>query len=154
KTRIGTSTRLYDTVDWVMNKRLRAIPGRKAIILLTDGVDTGSHIDMDKRNLRDAEELDALIYAVQYNTYDDLRIFKEIMKTLGSKVTITGSAPADFARADAYLGKLTEKSGGRRYRADSVGDIAEVFNRVAEELRCQYTLGYYPETSAKDGRRR
>lgn len=154
RTRTGTSTRLYDAVNWVINKHLRFIPGRKAIILLTDGVDTASRKDMDKRNLRDVEELDALIYAVQYSTYEHLRIYQEIMKTMGSKVTVRGSTPEDFTRADAYLSELVEKSGGRRYRADSIENITEVFGLVAEELRRQYTLGYYPKTPVQDGQQR
>jgi hypothetical protein len=83
-----------------------------------------------------------------------LRVYQEIMKSMGSQVTVRGSAPEDFARADAYLGELTEKSGGRRYRADSIGNITEVFSLVAEELRSQYTLGYYPKTPVQGAQRR
>src|SRR6267378_2351575 len=67
-TRTGNGTKLYDAVDMVMNQRLARISGRKAIILFTDGVDTTSRHAHYVDNIRDAEELDALIYPVQYDT--------------------------------------------------------------------------------------
>src|SRR5262249_18355960 len=115
---------------------------------------TASRKDMDKHNLRDVEEMDTPIYAVQYSTYEHLRVYQEVMKTMGSEVTVRGSTPEDFARADAYLGELVEMSGGRRYRADSIENINELFGLVAEEPRSQYTLGYYPKTPAKGAQRR
>src|SRR5262249_16636006 len=102
KTRTGRSTGLYGAIDSVINKLLKAVPGRKAIILLTDGVDTASRKDMDKHNLRDVEEMDTPIYAVQYSTYEHLRVYQEVMKTMGSEVTVRGSAPEHLARAHAY----------------------------------------------------
>ena len=61
-------TLLYDTVDVALNQKLAAIQGRKAIVLLTDGVDGGSKRGSLKQNLRDAEESNTVIYTVQYNT--------------------------------------------------------------------------------------
>jgi len=72
RTRPGDGTKLYDAVDLVMNQRLSSVSGRKAIVLFTDGVDTTSRHASYDSNIRDAEELDALIYPVQYNTYTDM----------------------------------------------------------------------------------
>ncbi|MGH9932088.1 MAG: VWA domain-containing protein, partial [Pyrinomonadaceae bacterium] len=63
---VHDGTRLYDTVGFVLNQRLAAIPGRKAIVLMTDGVDNGSKQASLKQNLRDAEEANVVIYTVQY----------------------------------------------------------------------------------------
>ena len=71
RTRPGDGTKLYDAVDLVMNQRLNSVAGRKAIVLFTDGVDTTSRHASYSSNVRDAEELDALIYPVQYDTYVD-----------------------------------------------------------------------------------
>src|SRR5437870_10065406 len=68
-TRSGNGTRLYDAVDMVMNQRLDRVSGRKALVLFTDGVDTTSRHASYASNVRDAEELDALVYPVQYDTY-------------------------------------------------------------------------------------
>src|SRR4030095_15507633 len=73
RTRTGGGTRLYDAVDQVINQRLNRIPGRKAIVLFTDGVDTTSRNSTYQDNVRDAEELDALIYPVQFDTYGDMK---------------------------------------------------------------------------------
>ena len=67
----GDGTKLYEAVDLVINQRLNSVEGRKAIVLFTDGVDTTSRHASYASNVQDAEELDALIYPVQYDTYQD-----------------------------------------------------------------------------------
>ena len=69
---VNDGTLLYDTVDVVLNQRLAAIPGRKAVVLLTDGVDQGSTRASRKKNLHDADESEVMIYTVQYNTLPQL----------------------------------------------------------------------------------
>ena len=69
----GNSTRLYDAVDLTIKERLNKIKGRKAIVLFTDGVDTSSQQATYQSTLREVEELDALIYPIQYDTTDYLR---------------------------------------------------------------------------------
>src|SRR5205085_8978079 len=65
------NTSLYDAIDFVIHQRFNRIEGRKAIVLFTDGVDTSSRRASYEQNVRDAEELDALVYPVEYDTYDD-----------------------------------------------------------------------------------
>lgn len=71
--KFGDGTSLYDTVELVMDERLKRVPGRKAVVLFTDGVDTTSRKSYLEENLRDAGELDALIFPIQYDTYADVR---------------------------------------------------------------------------------
>ena len=59
-----------------------------------------------------------------------------------------------YVTADSYLEKLATKSGGRLYRADTLGLLPDVFARIAAELRTQYSLGYYPTNAAHDGQYR
>lgn len=75
-TKISTGTSLYEAMDMTMNLRMRPIEGRKAIVLFTDGVDTTSRRANDIENLRDAMELDALIYPIRYDTYADVQAMK------------------------------------------------------------------------------
>ena len=56
----------------MINQRLNQVDGRKAVVLFTDGVDTASRHASYASNVRDAEELDALIYPVQYDTFRDV----------------------------------------------------------------------------------
>ncbi|HKR01418.1 MAG TPA: hypothetical protein VJT09_12145, partial [Pyrinomonadaceae bacterium] len=60
----------------------------------------------------------------------------------------------DYRRADAYLHDLAYKTGARLYRADTTRDLSQSFAMIAEELRRQYSLGYYPKTTAQAGTRR
>jgi len=175
----GTATRLYDAVNLTIAERLNRIKGRKAIVLFTDGVDTASQQASYQSTLEQVEELDALIYPVQYDTTDYMRAMQgsgqgTVTTTttrrgiFGSTTsTQTYSAPAnngapmpgttkeDYDRANAYLHALADKSGGRLYPAKDTRQLADSFTRIAEELRRQYTLGYYPKTaSIADGERR
>src|SRR5260370_23289518 len=75
QTEPGNGTRLYDAVDQVINQSFNHIAGRKAIVLFTDGVDTTSKHASYESTLRDAEELDALIYPVEYDTWTDMGVW-------------------------------------------------------------------------------
>ena len=175
----GNSTRLYDAVDLTIRERLNKIKGRKAIVLFTDGVDTSSQQATYQSTLREVEELDALIYPIQYDTTDYLRAMQDagngsvtittrrsgIFGTtttqqtynvpLNNGIPLPGSTKADYDRADHYLHSLADKTGGRLYQANDNTQLAQAFTRIAEELRRQYSLGYYPKTDnvESDGRR-
>jgi VWFA-related protein len=75
-TKIDTGTSIYEAVDLVMNDLTRSVDGRKAIILFSDGVDTTSKRANDLSNISDAIELDALIYPIEYDTYQDVQDMK------------------------------------------------------------------------------
>ncbi len=75
RTDAGSGTRLYDAVDTIINQYFNRIDGRKALVLFTDGVDTTSQQATYESTLRDAEELDALIYPVEYDTTGDMGVW-------------------------------------------------------------------------------
>lgn len=76
RTQIATGTSLYEAVDLTINDRLRRIDGRKAMVLFTDGVDTSSRRSNDFDNLRDALEIDTIIYPIRYDTFADVQRIK------------------------------------------------------------------------------
>jgi VWFA-related protein len=193
RTHTGGGTKLYDAVDLVINQRLNRVSGRKAVVLFTDGVDTTSKHATYESNIRDAEELDALIYPVQYDTSNNVAgnggggggtpwpyprrnsrrdktgiiidIFGDIMRGGGNNRGRRGgvgggSGPGpgrgsdDYRRADAYLHDLAYKTGARVFPADNTNDLSQSFAQIAEELRRQYSLGYYPSAQAQAGQRR
>ncbi|HJT27429.1 MAG TPA: VWA domain-containing protein [Pyrinomonadaceae bacterium] len=167
RTRTGGGTRLYDAVDDILRKQLKTIAGRKAVVLFTDGVDTTSHRASYDSTIRLAEESDAPIYSVDYDTSGmgsggmgrgtggRGTIFGIPIPTPGIPgSTIPGSSPGDYRRAVAYLHALSNQTGGRFYSGDSQFGIAQAFTWIAEELGRQYSLGYYPSTPGKDGERR
>jgi len=186
KTSINYGTSLYDAVDLVINERLRKISGRKAVVLFTDGVDTTSSESFALKNSSDAAELDALIYPVQYDTFNDVQGMKDkpviaqkpasLPKTFPTPPTAggnpfpfpipapnvpgagtmssQGTSEQDYRNADAYLEDLATRTGGQVYKASTTANLTLAFSRIAAELREFYSLGYYPKTQSKEGKRR
>jgi VWFA-related protein len=168
-THTGGGTRLYDAVDEILKKQLSTIPGRKAIVLFTDGVDTTSHRATYETTVRLAEESDAPIYSVDYDTSGMNSIYGKGVPIPGGRGTIFGlpvptpgipgtptggGAIGDYRKAVRYLHALSDTTGGRFYSGDSLFGIAQAFTWIAEELGRQYSLGYYPAITGKDGERR
>ena len=56
-----------------------------------------------------------------------------------------------YFKADSYLKELADRSGGQVYRADNIGLLPRAFLSIADELRTQYLLGYYPSNPERDG---
>src|SRR5690349_12184380 len=168
-TRTGGGTRLYDAVENILKKQLNTIPGRKAVVLFTDGVDTTSHRATYDTTIRLAEESDAPIYAVDYDTSGTGSIYGGggIPSPSGRRGGIIFGSPfplpgtgggvggaGDYRRAVQYLHALSDTTGGRFYSGDSIFGIGQAFTWIAEELGRQYSIGYYPNTTGKEGERR
>jgi Ca-activated chloride channel family protein len=196
----GSGTRLYDAVDQVINQSFNHIEGRKAIVLFTDGVDTTSKHARYEDNIRDAEELDALIYPVEYDTSTDMGVWgpgggggqssgNVVIDILGAILGGgnnggngggggypggrggrgrrgggggnwpgggsggSGTSREEYERGDQYLHDLARVSGARLYNAEQQ-NLDAAFRSVAEELRRQYSLGYYPKSKPNPGDRR
>jgi VWFA-related protein len=170
----GLSTHLYEAMDALMRKHLKRIEGRKAVVLFTDGVDARSGSKTTYESTANAaEELDALIYPIRYDTYDPAA---DTATTTGGRMprlpgilgrlpiplpgpTINtgggGSSRADYKRGERYLHDLAELTGGRYYEASrDLRDLDQAFRYIAEELRRQYSLGYYPQQPGRAGERR
>ena len=173
----GLSTHLYDAMENLMQKHLNRIKGRKAVVLFTDGVDATSNDATYESTVRTAEELDALIYPILYDTYDPKSdtgnspapssgsglpsILKKIpfplpIPTQGSGGSSgSGSSRADYDRGERYLRDLAYLTGGRLYEARrDLSYLRVAFTYIAEELRRQYSLGYYPNAGVTASGRR
>lgn len=154
KADFGGGTSLYDSVDFTLNKRLNKIQGRKAIVLFTDGVDTTSTKRGYDSSLREAEEADATIFPIYYNTFADNNrrnggIFSPFPNVMG------GTTRQEYALGRAYLKDLAESTGGRVFNADdSPGGLTRTFESIAEELRRQYSIGYIPQEAGQAGQRK
>ena len=62
-----------------------------------------------------------------------------------------GSGSGDYSRATSYLREMALRSGGRHQQADTINNLYDAFASIAEELRHQYALSYYPTNAARDG---
>lgn len=161
----GGGTALYSAVETVLKKKFDKVEGRKAIVLFTDGVDTsefgfgGGEAGYEK-SLAMAEESDAMIYPIYYNTYLEMAGITN-GGVMGGTPTINtgpkqkGERPEDYAHGKAYLSELARLTGGKVYQSDATdGGMAAAFQGIAEELGNQYTIGYYSNGGGKTGDRK
>lgn len=157
--RIGdyAGTVLRDAVVRVTNESLRQVQGRKAIVLLTDGKDHGSVVGEDE-SLEAAQESGAMIYTIFYRTgpalgFDRQRGWRRggIFGDRGGRFPRRGPGnerrrarvERNNEQAAEYLDQLADASAGRFYRSE-VTDLKKTFDLIADELRHQYRLGFYP----------
>ena len=172
RTDFGGGTSLYEAVDTVINQYLRTIQGRKAIVIFTDGVDTTSRRANYQSTIRDAEEADALIYPLRYDTFNDMNpggygnddeFYGNVLGDILSGRRVrrgrgrqrgTGTSRAEYETGRRYLEDLARNSGGRTYQASSAYNLDTAFASIAEELRRQYSIGYYPDNIGQNGERR
>lgn len=162
-------TLLNDALLESIERDLKPINGRKAIILLTDGEDAGSRItQMDL--LSYASESDAMIYSIYYapsmpQPFGRDRPFRRRGGIFGGRGPMRDRFPPqrgprqDQRRArqegraesaEEFLAKLSEVSAGRFYLSEKT-DLKKTFVLIAEELRNQYRLGFAPDNLARDG---
>ena len=72
----------------------------------------------------------------------------------GGRRGSAGSSQEEYATGKEYLETLAQNSGGREFEADSLNNLDAAFSGIAEELRRQYSIGYYPDKVGQKGERR
>jgi len=162
----GEFTQVYEAVYTAVWERLRDVPGRKAVILFTDGIDTASS-EISEEETLDAviESEDIIVYPIRYATRADVerKLQAKLRGPVNSNYTPAMNVKLEesmreldrtYRRADEYLQQLAEMSGGVVERADRLGDLKSALGRIAEELRHQYLLAYYPTHHEKDDQSR
>lgn len=175
KAQFGSGTSLYDAVDAVTSLELVNTPGRKAVVLFTDGVDTTSRRANYQSTIAAVEEIDALFYPIRYNTQTASGVVSsatgaatqmpaDVSALLAARgiaidprafrVSGRGQSPAEYATGKAYLESLALNSGGRMFEAESLTNLEVSFSGVAEELRRRYSIGYYGNTDSAPGGRK
>jgi len=172
KTGFGSGTSLYEAVAAVSGLDQMKATGRKAMVIFTDGVDTTSRMASFQSTVESAEELDALIYPIRYDTRDRntasgpaapaaIDLTKLMRDTGGVSIPPSmialanrGQSSAEYEKGKLYLQTLADNSGGRLFEADTTTNLDTAFAGIAEELRRQYYIGYYPESTGQPGERR
>jgi len=120
-------TDLYDAIYLACNSELASQSGRKGLIVLTDAEDNGSKESMDDA-IAAAQKADAVIHFI---------LVIDPMAT-------TGVGPG-------VAHEMAEQTGGRVIRAHNAETLDNAFDAIAQELRSQYVLGYYPTNTRRDG---
>jgi VWFA-related protein len=127
-------TILFDAVYLAAEDELKREVGRKAIILITDGVDTGSRISRDKA-IEAAQKADCIIYSIYYV---DRAAYG--FGNFGSP----GNGEADLRR-------MSSETGGQMFRVDRSNSLDSIFTQIQEEMRSQYAITYAPPNPQRDG---
>ena len=112
---------LYDAVIQASNEVMRKQTGRKALIVLSDGVDFGSNASLDDA-LEAAERADTLIYSILYSD--------------------SGAYGFGGHDGDKVLRRMSDESGGSFFEVSKKQPVEQTFDILQEELRTQYSLGY------------
>jgi VWFA-related protein len=119
----GTS--LYDAIHYSL-ERIKDQPGRKAVIVFSDGADNSSTMQ-DREVVDYARAVEATVYSIGFT---------------GSG--FMASSPRGFLR------KIATETGGQFFAPDKVGELIKVFNEISDELKNHYLLAYTP-TKPADG---
>jgi VWFA-related protein len=159
--KIASGTSLYNALELVLNEKFNKIPGRKAVVLLSDGVDTSSKNITARDISRDVSGTDVLVYPIHYNTYDDvqksrrknaeIRYDDDDQPYVVDARPVKGERDEDYETAREFLKDIADQSGGRLYRVTSTTNLNNSFANIANELRKIYSLGYYPIETRKKG---
>jgi len=125
-------TKLHDAVYLAATELLKSEIGRKVVILLSDGEDRGSKVEL-KQALEAAQRSDVIVYSIAI--IDRAAYWGQVMGFHG----------------DSVLKKYAEDTGGRVIEVRNARDTSAAFQEIAEELRTQYLLGYTPSNTQRDG---
>jgi Ca-activated chloride channel homolog len=130
---------LYDAVTDTAD-RMSALEGRKAILLLSTGIDTFSHITYDQTRKK-LQEAGVPVYIVSL-----MQAQREMMDArMGS------GARMDFLQADNAMRTFAKETGGQAYFPRFQGEYGQIFQNIQQALRSQYVLSYSPTNKAHDG---
>ncbi|MEO7660367.1 MAG: VWA domain-containing protein, partial [Pyrinomonadaceae bacterium] len=136
----GSQTALYDAVWQFADEKLRNVPGRRVIVVITDGDDTFSRAEL-KDAIDIAQRTETTIFGIS------------------TKAGFLGTVPGVEAgtvkdKGDKYLTQLCEDTGGEAFFTGDMLELERAFKRISEELQSQYLITYKPADQNYDGRER
>ena len=136
----GSQTALYDAVWTFADEKLRNVPGRRVIVIITDGDDTFSRADIDDA-IDIAQRTETTIFAIS------------------TKAGFLGSVPGVEAgtvkdKGDKSLTRLCEETGGQAFFTGDMLALERAFKKISDELQGQYLITYRPANQNYDGRER
>jgi VWFA-related protein len=151
-------TALYDALAVGLGKLRSARHGKRALLVITDGQDTASVMKLD-RVLQSIRESELLVYPIGISPLTYAQNTLPGVRPMPVSALLPSKTISQNRRDDVDLNvlrALADSSGGKAFLlAESLigrgGQIEKVLDTIADELRCQYTLGFYP-ARADDGR--
>lgn len=127
-----------DTAD-----RMSKIEGRKAILLISSGIDTFSRINYDQARKR-LQESGVPVYSIEI-----LQLQRSMAEGNGS---LAGPQDLSFLQGDNELKTFARETGGQAFFPRFMQELPGVFQQISNDLRNQYSIAYSPNNQAKDGK--
>jgi Ca-activated chloride channel family protein len=160
--RLGTGmfTKFNDALYLAAKEQLSQVTGRKAVIVLTDGIDSGRGSTTSDRAFRTLVEEETSVYVVSKTRIqgrsdrDKLEFYlKNSSSGASNQMRIDGlkMALAELDSSERYLTRIAEETGGRIFLPESFDDLTSAYQQVADELRSQYLVFYTPTNPTRDG---
>ncbi|MBA3804408.1 MAG: VWA domain-containing protein [Acidobacteria bacterium] len=133
----GNQTSLYDAVWQFCDEKMRNAPGRRVLVIITDGDDTYSRATMNDA-IDIAQRTETTIFAIS------------------TKAGFSGTVPGVEAgqvsdRGDSNLEKLSAETGGAAFFTGDILALERSFTKISKELRAQYIVTYKPTNDRYDG---
>jgi Ca-activated chloride channel family protein len=128
---------LSDTAD-----RMSKIEGRKAILLISSGIDTFSKLTYDKTR-KNLQEAGVPVYAIE---------MLQVQRIMADASGNNGNQELQFIQGDNELRTFARETGGQAFFPRFSGELPGIFRSISQSLRSQYSLGYSPNNRSKDGK--
>jgi len=143
-------TTLYDSVLLASEELMAKQRGRKALIVLSDGVDTGSKVPLTEA-IEAAQRADTLVYTIRF--FDENFQGGGFGGGRGGRGG-RGRLPQELPDGKKVLQQLAKTTGGGYFEVSKKHSIEQIYKQVEEELRNQYSLGFSPQAGGTAGYRK
>ena len=143
-------TLLYDAVYLASDELMRKQQGRKALIILTDGVDQGSKLSLQTA-VEAAERADTIVYSILFADDQFYSRNGGFGGWGGHRSRFPFPSIEDHPDGKKVLEKLSKDTGGRMFEVSKKHSIEAIYSEIQEELRNQYNIGYSPDHQPGSG---
>jgi len=152
--RRGGGTQLYDAIYLASDELMSKQQGRKALIILSDGVDHGS-IESLTTAVATAQRADTVIYSILYKDEEGYGGYPGggMMGPRGGGGGRRGGRYPQEERPDGkkVLQQISKETGGQLFEVSKKETVDKIYSEIEEELRSQYSLGYTPDKNTGTG---
>jgi VWFA-related protein len=143
----GAGTLLYDSVYLASDEVIKKQEGRKALIILSDGVDTGSKESLDYA-IEAAQRSDAVVYSILFKDDEEYGGYGRpgFGGGMGRHGGMGGQRYPQPQHQDGkkVLERISKETGGRMFEVSKKQTVEQIYAEIEDELRHQYNLGYTP----------
>lgn len=147
----GAGTLLYDAIYLAANEMMSKQHGRKALIVLSDGVDHGSKEPLSSA-IAAAQRADTVVYSILFKDDEQHSNFGGGFAGVGQHGGRHGGGyPQQRPDGKKILEQLSKATGGRLFEVSKKDAVEKIYAEIEEELRNQYSIAYTPDKSAGAG---